>query len=241
MEVNKPEAIVSLNRDGKKSMGKKNNPDQHDESLDNQEAPVERWSDEDAFLVDGGLSGPISPEIQAILDGLAAQIEPLRQELERAKARSSQIHKTAERHAYLPVFSWYGLENEFSRVTAHLQSLGSVTFMCVSVLNAEKLRREHGRTVYEQAMIHVCNLIRQVNSEVDSMAGLGGHDLGVLILASNEQTITTFADNLRQALSQQPFNANGTLTVLEVAIGGTRLNSNSTLVDILKIVDAKQQ
>lgn len=241
MEVNKPEAIISLNRDGKKSLGKKNNPGQRDESEDNADNPAQRGYDEDAFLVDGGLSGPISPEIQSILDGLAAQIEPLRQELDRATARAEDIHKSAERHSYLPVFSRYGLEHEFTKITGHLHSLGAVTFICISVLNAESLRREHGRALYEQAMVHVCNLIRQINNQADSLAGLGGHDLGVLILASTDQTIANFSEKLHHELTQQPFNANGILMTLEVSIGGTPLNSKSTLINTLVIADNNQQ
>ena len=244
MEVNKPEATAALKRDGGKTPGYKSpqDPDHKgEEDQDQQNEDVERWTDEDAFEVGGGLGGPISLEVQGILDALAAQIEPLRQELERTRARESQLHDRAQRHSYLPVFSRFGLENEFSRIIGHLQSLGSVTFICVSVLNAETIRREHGRRVYERAMSHVCNALGTVIREEDSLGCLGGHDLGVLVLASSDDTVPQMAEKLRQALSDQMFDCQGISMVLDVSVEGAMLTSNSTLADVLEAVDKKQK
>ena len=240
MEVNKPEATASLNRDGRKSPGYKSPHGQDHEGGEDQDQHkehVEQWTDNDSFEVGGGVIGPISLEVQDILDALAAQIEPLRQELERTRARESQLHNRAQRHSYLPVFSRFGLENEFSRITGHLQSLGSVTFICVSSLSAEKIRREFGRRVYEQAMSHLCDAIGRVIREEDSLGCLGGHDLGVLILASSDNTVSEFSEKLRQELSSQLFDCRGAPLALDVSVHGAFLSNNSTLADILEVVD----
>mgnify|MGYP001430080165 CR=1 FL=1 len=244
MEVNKPDAAISLKRDGQKKPEFRHSDDDENQGegyQDQQGENFERWAEDDAFQVDGGLSGPITPEVQGILDGLAAQIEPLRKDLERARARENQFHDKAQRHSYLPVFSRFGLDNEFVRVIGHLQSLGSVTFMCVSVLNIETIRREFGRSVYELGMVHVCKTLRLVLKENDSMGSLGGHDLGVLVLASSDDTVPQFIESIRQAFNENPFECNGTGVVFEVAVGGSRLGTNSTLSDVLALADKDQR
>ncbi len=240
MEVNKPEAAIILKREGGKQHQSYKHENESEEKSDHYPDQMDQqaqWDEEGAFQVDGGLSGPITPEVQEILSGLAAQIEPLRRELESARAREAEFHDRAQRHPYLPIFNRFGLENEFTRVMGHIKNIGYITFMCVTVTNAEEIRRQKGRRFYEDAMVHACNVIRKVIRQDDSMGNLGGHDLGVLILASNRETITEFAQNLRDELAKQPVYHLSTPIALEVSISGVMMHNSFTLSAAIDALD----
>ena len=143
MEVNKSEAITPTSGGGKRSLGRQLADDQEGNDKPDDEQPRR-----DAFEVDGKLDGSISPKVQQMLNDLAAQLEPLRTDLQRSQARERELRDRIERHPYLPVLNRQGLEHELARVVGHIQGLGSAAFACISITNAEQIRREHGRDVW---------------------------------------------------------------------------------------------
>jgi GGDEF domain-containing protein len=235
MEVNKTEAIAVTSRDGKRTPGHQH-ADDHDHEDDG--APRDEGARRDAFQMDGVLDSTISPEIQRMLSDLAGQIEPLRKDIERAQARERDLRDRLERHPYLPVLNRQGLEHELSRVVGHIQGLGSATFMCISVINAEQIRRERGRDIYEEAMAHACKLVGDLLSNVDIIGCLGGHDLGILLLAPENNPVDDLNARLQSTLSQHLFTCNNSAFPLQVAIGGVPLHQGHTFAQALKAADA---
>lgn len=235
MEVNKPEAAAPVGRDpsrkkyrdilGEEHEGQQNGADDH-------------RSDNDTVNIAGGFGAGITPEVQQLLDRLAGELEPLRTELDRMRAREKDLHDRMERHPYLPVLNRHGLEHEMARVVGHIQGLGAAAFICISIVNAEELRRQHGRKVYENAMTHACKVLASVANPSDIIGCLGGHDLGVLVLAPDDDVVERLARDFRAALELQRFDCQGTLTVLDVILGGVMLNRGNSFVAALQAADA---
>ena len=86
MEVNKSEAITPTSGGGKRSLDRHLTDDQEDNDKPDDEQPRR-----DAFEVDGELGGSISPKVQQMLGDLAAQLEPLRADLQRSQAREREL------------------------------------------------------------------------------------------------------------------------------------------------------
>lgn len=235
MEVNKPEAAAPVTRDQSR---KKYRDLLGDDAEDNENGANDHRSEDDTVDIAGGIGAAITPQVQHLLDRLAGELEPLRTELERVRAREKDLHDRMERHPYLPVLNRQGLEHELSRVVGHIQGLGAAAFICVSVLSAEELRQKHGRKVYEDAMAHACNVLAGVVKPSDSLGCLGGHDLGILALAPDDNVVEALAAELRDALAHQLFDCLGTSMVIDVAVGGVMLKRGQGFDAALQAADA---
>ena len=231
MEVNKTEALTPTSGGGKRSLDRQHADDQEDNKSDDEQPR------RDAFEVDGELDGSISPKVQQMLSDLAAQIEPLRTDLQRSQARERELRDRIERHPYLPVLNRQGLEHELARVVGHIQGLGSAAFACISITNAEQIRQEHGRDVYEKAMAHACEVVGDLLSSVDIVGCLGGHDLGVLLLAPDDDPVGQLNARLQNAMSQHLFAFRQSAITLQVAFGGIRLQAGQTFAQALESAD----
>lgn len=235
MEVNKPEAAAPVTRDQSR---KKYRDLLGDDAEEKEDGAEDHRSDNDTVDIAGGIAAAITPQVQRLLDSLAGELEPLRAELERVRAREKDLHDRMERHPYLPVLNRQGLEHELSRVVGHIQGLGAAAFVCVSVLSAEHLRQKFGRRVYEEAMAHACEVLARVIGPSDSVGCLGGHDLGVLALAPKDDVVAQLGNDLRAALNSNRFDCQGEAIVLDVAVGGVMLQRGHSFAAALQAADA---
>lgn len=235
MEVNKPDASAVISHGGKQASGSGDSggaDDDHENDDDTREEPRK-----EAFLVDSSLDGAIPPRIQQMLNDLAGQLEPLRRDIELSQARERELRERLERHPYLPVLNRQGLEHELSRVIGHIHGLGSAAFICVSVENAEHIRRTHGREAYEQAMAHACGLIRDIIGGADIVGCLGGHDLGVLLLAPGNDPVDRLWQKLKELLPTKMFSTGSSTFPLDMAVGGVALESDHTFAQVIRSAD----
>lgn len=235
MEVNKPEAAAPVTRDQSR---KKYRDLLGDGAEDNENGANDHRSDDDTVDIAGGIGAAITPQVQQLLDRLAGELEPLRAELDRLRAREQDMHDKMERHPYLPVLNRQGLEHELSRVVGHIEGLGAAAFICVSVLSAEALQQTYGRKVYEEAMAHACEVLADVVKTSDSLGCLGGHDLGILALAPKDDVVDELARELREALKHHLFDCQGTSMALEVAVGGVMLRRGQGFDAALQAADS---
>ncbi len=235
MEVNKPEAAAPVARDQSR---KKYRDILGEENEEQENGANDHRGEDDTVEIAGGFGAAITPEVQRLLDDLAGELEPLRAELDRARAREKDQHDRMERHPYLPVLNRHGLEHEMALVVGHIQGLGAAAFLCISVLSAEELRQQYGRQVYEKSMTHACAVLATVVNPSDIIGCLGGHDLGVIALAPNDDVIETLAHDFRAALGMHRFDRLGTAIVLEVAVGGVMLNRGQGFAAALQAADA---
>jgi len=236
MEVNKAEALAAISQGGKKQSGRDDTDHPESEREDGEEP--RREPRKEAFQVDGAIDGTIPPRVQQMLSDLAGQLEPLRNDLEVSRARERDLRERMERHPYLPVLNRQGLEHEYSRVVGHIQGLGSATFLCVSVVNAESIRVTYGRDAYEKAMAHACDVVQSVVGLSDIIGCLGGHDLGVLLLASGEAPVDTVRQRLEDILPSRLFSTGRSSLPLEIAVGGVAIERGHSFTQALQGADS---
>ena len=234
MEVNKPEAAAPVSRDQSR---KKYRDILGEDNEDQKDGADDHRSEDDTVEIAGGFGAAITPEVQQLLNDLAGELEPLRAEIERVRAREKEQHTLMEHHSYLPVLNRQGLEHEMARVVGHIQGLGAAAFVCVCVTSAEELRQQYGRQVYEKAMAHACEVLTSVVKPADIVGSLGGHDLGVLALAPNEDIVATLAHDFREALGMNRFDRHGTAIVLEIAVGGVMLQRGHSFAVAMQSAD----
>ncbi len=141
MDVNKADAVISA---GQGSPKKDQNhgavkEKQEDKNLAGGEFP---WEGAEAFAVDGVLADDLGFELQKTLEGLAAQIEPLRAEVERLKGREAHFKELAEKHSFLPVSSHHEFLHELTHILNNMANLTLPPSLAVPhLVNADDFRR----------------------------------------------------------------------------------------------------
>ena len=120
MDVNKADAITpTVDTLGRHAPGQQRNPGADADASEDQ--PEEGWSDDDAVDVHGLPTGALTPEAQRLIDSLAAQIEPMRRELEQAQAH--EWASTAEARGLKVVIAAAGMAAALPGVVAAVTQL----------------------------------------------------------------------------------------------------------------------
>ena len=86
-------------------------------------------------------------------------------------------------------------------------------------------------------MAHACEVVSDLLSSVDIVGCLGGHDLGVLLLSPDSDPVSQLNARLQNAMSQHLFAFKQSAIVLQVAVGGVRLQADHTFPQALKSAD----
>lgn len=124
----------------------------------------------------------MTPRVRAAIEGLLAQFDALRKQLQAERDREVYLQGLAEGHPVLPVGNRRALIRELSRVIARSRVAQTQNaFLLVSVSNAAAIRRAHG-----EAGVHVllCEVAARLVCSVrasDVVASLGGYDFGVIL------------------------------------------------------------
>lgn len=247
MDVNRSESIAPVaKREPRADQQAKHHRDE-DDVEDDEQSHDDAWTDEDAVAFEGSLSGAVTPEVQAALEALASQLEPMREELERAREREASLRSQLDRHTYLPVLNRNGLEHEVARICGRLRTQsGSVAaspfFVCVSVRNAPELRRRLGRSAYDRAMTSACEILMSCFSSNDIYGCLGGDDLGVIVFGDigtdDQPSPESIATRIESAFAATPARVKDGFHRLYVDVGVSSLQDNPTFSAALAAADA---
>lgn len=224
MDVNKPEGVQPVGDQPHRQPQKRHDQESEDPRDDGRNT----WSSEAAVDLDGLLAdGGVTPEVQKILDGIAAQIEPMRAELERVKAREAGYREIAVQHSYLPMPDRREFLRELTHVIDHMDSLSPPpALLVVHVPGIGDIRRKYGRQAADLALTHAAVAITSSVHPTDAVGSLSGEDFGVVLLSGGGETARRRVADIRQWLSEKPFKWQESETPLGIQAGLTVLRDD---------------
>ena len=169
MDVNRTQGIAPVQNQSGGNAGREHHDDEQRD-----DAEQERSHEGDAFEIEG-LAAEITPAAQRVLDELAAEIEPLRRQLEMARERERNLREDLARHAFLPVPGRREFVRELNHVLNHLDDLAAApSIVILHVANAEDVRREYGRAVLDKFLVHVADGISRLLQPTRRAGQFGG-------------------------------------------------------------------
>jgi len=199
----------------------------------------ERGADADAFEIDG-LAAEITPAAQLVLDRLAAEIEPLRRQLELAREREQNLREDLARHSFLPVPGRREFIRELNHVLNHLGDLAVMPSIAIlNVANAEDVRRSHGRAALDRYLVHVADTMLRGLQPNDVLGSLGGSDFAAILLGAGDQTARERVSGILNTLSKTPLNEQGGQIVPEILAGIAELSPGLSAEAVLRAADRK--
>lgn len=253
MDVNRSEPLAPVHdREPRRDQHKRHNNEETGDGKGNETGRhavhAQPWSDDDAVDLGNSINRISSPEAREVLETLASRMEPLQQELERARERETMLRHQLDQHPYLPVLNRMGMEHEVTRVAGCLSHNGDDAesgpkFVCVTIRNAPDIRLKYGRAAYDQAMRGACDILKNIFSEDDIFGCLGGDDLGIVVLdlGADGQYITneTLCARIREEFGVSPVDAGPTRMRLEIEVGSCSLRDHATFAEALASADAR--
>ena len=237
MDVNKADAVIPAGR-GSPKKDQKHGAAKEKQEDKNKKGGDSPWEGTEAFAVGGVLADDLSPEIQKTLEGLAAQIEPLRAEVERLKGREAHFKELAERHSFLPLPGRREFLRELTHVLNNMANLSPPPSLAVlHLVNADHIRRRLGRLALDAVLTHVCAVIDSNLQPTDVAGSIGGNDFGIILLAGDQELTRTRTTALIDAIGAQAFHWRDQTVTLEVVAGVGTLEGAKTAENALAAAD----
>lgn len=234
MDVNRTNAISPL---GPGSSRQERTRDSGGEKQDKSQGEESPWEGTEAFAIDGFLANGLSPEIQKAFEDLTRQIEPLRAEVDRAKAREAHFKELAETHSFLPLPGRREFCRELIHVLSRMEGRAAPSLIILHLVNADDIRRRLGRRALDGALIHVCAVIDTALDSTDVAGSLGGNDFGLILLVGNDELAQTKTQSLIDAVKAQPFPWQEETLTLEIVAGVATLENVDTPENAIQAAD----
>jgi len=224
MDVNKTDAISwPTDGAGRRNDGGRAPGGQHKDEAEH------GWSDDDAVDVHGLPTDDLPPEAQRLIDALAAQIEPMRLQLEQAEARELHWRELARTDSALEIPNRREFFRELQHVVDHLDSLSPAAAVAVLHLpDVHRLRAKLGRGAADAAMGHAAALIGHVIHPTDTLGALGGYDLGIILLNGDGEHVALRLESIRRRLANNPLQLGGDSLPLGLKSGAAILRRGET-------------
>lgn len=233
MDVNRTQGIAPVQNQSGGNTGRERHPDDQRD-----DAEQERPRDGDAFEIEG-LAAEITPAAQRVLDSLAAEIEPLRRQLEMAREREQNLREDLARHAFLPVPGRREFLRELNHVLNHLNDLAALPSIAVlHVVNADDVRRQYGRAALDRFLVHVAQGISRLLQPTDVLGSLGGSDFAVILLGADTRTARERAVGIARSLSAWPLSEGGAQLVPRLITGAAEISAGSSADATIRAADA---
>lgn len=232
MDVNRAQGIAPVQNQLGGNAGREHPAEEHQDGAED-----ERPRDQSAFEIEG-LAAEITPAAQQVLDSLAAEIEPLRRQLEMAREREQNLREDLARHAFLPVPGRREFIRELNHVLNHLSDLAAMPSVAVMhVVNAEDVRRKYGRDALDRYLVHVANGILRTLQPTDVPGSLGGSDFAVILLGAGAQLARERVAGVAKSIAATPFSEAGEAITPIIIAGAAELSTGSSAEASIRLAD----
>ena len=193
----------------------------------------------EAFARHAGLAEQeLSPLVREAVSGLLSEIQRLRAELEKAKARSAHLERLADEDALMPVANRRAFMRELSRLVALAQRYDSESSIVYIDLNGMKgINDRHGHNAGDAALQHVARILVENTRHADIVARLGGDEFGVLLVKTDQHNAEEKAARLALAIEQHPLIWEGAPIRLSAAFGAYCFNGKESVAEAIAAAD----
>ncbi len=125
---------------------------------------------------------------QRLLEGVAAQIVTLRDELMRVQEALDRERRSTRHHSFLPLLNRFGFEERVERAIRRMDGMSMKPALILAhVVNADEIRREHGRHVLDRALGVAAEALNCSDRGTAALGLLGGNDVGALVVTDTPE------------------------------------------------------
>jgi diguanylate cyclase (GGDEF)-like protein len=194
-------------------------------------------ADSAAFLGLGvsDLTGPV----QAALVTLLGEIDELRQEVGRLKARLTEAEGLADEDVLTPLLNRRAFVRELRRVLAFTQRYGGPASLIYFDLDGFKAVNDRfGHAAGDVALQAVAQRLADNVRESDIAGRLGGDEFGVILVHADQETALAKAAALAAIVETEPVACGEWLMPVKISYGVGQILAEATAEQVLAEADA---
>jgi diguanylate cyclase (GGDEF)-like protein len=168
-----------------------------------------------------GLSeAELTPKVRQALLSLLSEVDQLRRELGDARSRIGYLEKLVDEDPLMPVANRRAFVRELTRMMAFAQRYGiPASIIYFDVNSMKQINDAHGHSAGDAALLQVARVFVENVRNTDVVGRLGGDELGVLLVQSDQALAEHKAAELAAAVEAQPLLWQGQMLPLSVAYG----------------------
>ena len=192
----------------------------------------------DIATIMGVPEAELTPKVRAALDKLLAEVQTLREDLERSRRRIGYLERLADRDPLAPVLNRRAFVRELTRMIAFAERYGvpgSVVYLDIDGM--KRINDRHGHGAGDAALKHVAEvLLRDVRSS-DIVGRLGGDEFGIILAQADGPAAATKAAVLAQAIEAEPISWQDVTLKLGVSYGTYTFDGGEGVDEALSAAD----
>lgn len=175
-------------------------------------------ADAAAFL---GLSeADLTPAVQQALQTLLLEVDDLRAEVARLKARLAEVEGLADQDALTPLLNRRAFMRELNRIRTFAQRYGSpASLIYFDVDGLKAINDRFGHAAGDAALKTIAERLLASVRESDIVGRMGGDEFAVVLVQADRFTAKTKAESLAAGISETPIQLGDWSTPLRLSFG----------------------
>lgn len=199
-------------------------------------APVAPASD--TVSVMGIPEGEMTPKVRDAIMSLMAEVDRLRQDLNRARSRMDELETLADTDPLLQVNNRRAFVRELSRAISLADRYdGSAGLIYIDLDDFKQINDSLGHAAGDAVLEHVVAVLSANVRESDAVGRLGGDEFGVILVHVDEAAVEQKAESLAQKVTGQPLVWNGQEVPITASVGAFVLDGRQSVDEALASAD----
>jgi len=199
---------------------------------------VEAAAEIDPLTIAGIGDAELTPKLRQAIMGLLAEVDQLRRDLGEARARIGYLEQLADEDPLMPVANRRAFVRELTRMMSFTQRYGSAASMVYfDINNLKQINDRLSHAAGDAALLQVARILAENVRNSDVVGRLGGDELGVLLVQTDQALAEQKAAQLAAAVAAQPLQWQGQSIELGVSYGVYSFNGGENAGDAIDAAD----
>ena len=193
--------------------------------------------DSAAFL--GVPETEMTPAVKGAIQTLLAEIDDLRGEVARLKARLTEAEGLADRDALTPLLNRRAFLRELSRIRAFAQRYGSPASLVYFDLDGFKaINDRYGHGAGDAALQAVAERLAANVRDSDILGRLGGDEFALILVQADRATAEAKADALARVIEREPLRFGDWSAPVHLSFGACEIAGDADPETLIAQADA---
>ena len=193
--------------------------------------------DKTAFLGLG--EADLTPAVQSALATLLTEVDDLRGEVSRLKAKLREVEGLADRDPLTPLLNRRAFVRELGRIRTFAQRYGSPASLVYFDLDGFKaVNDRYGHAAGDACLCAVAERLEANVRDSDVVGRMGGDEFGVILAQADRQTAEAKARSLAEAIEATPIRFGEWTAPLHISFGVREISPELTAEALVAEADA---
>ena len=192
----------------------------------------------DPLPIAGIVEAELTPKLRQEITRLLGELDQLRRDLGEARTRIGYLERLADEDPLMPVANRRAFVRELTRMMSFTQRYGSTASMAYfDINNLKQINDRLSHAAGDAALLQVARVLVENVRNSDIVGRLGGDELGVLLVQTDQALAEQKAAQLAAAVAAQPLQWQGQAVALGVSYGVYSFNGGENAGDAIDAAD----